>query len=315
MPIVSVVMPVYNEKEYMIRAAIDSVINQTFTDWELIIVCDNVHDEVLHKFLLGIRNSRINVVFNERNMGSALSRNEGIDRAKGRYVAFLDADDVCSCDRLKVELNLIESKPYAMVCGGRHLIDEQGNIIETFKSEMTVQRLLAYLPYINYIYNSTVLIEKRVLDNLGGYRDYPGGHDYELWMRVREAGYRIGYLDKDVLGYRIRNNSITGNNSYLQTLDCAYIRKLYKKNELINFYNEQAYRNYINKFLKRRDKAIHNYNRSVQKRKNFTAKMERREYINAIYEYIGAVLGSRIYRLNIYNSIRFKFFLLRNRGL
>ena len=315
MPMVSVVMPVYNEKEYMIRAAIDSIINQTFTDWELIIVCDNVHDEALHNFLLSIENSRIKIVFNERNIGSALSRNEGIDRAKGKYVAFLDADDICSCDRLKLELDFIESKNYAMICGGRHFIDEQGEIIETFESEITEQRLLAYLPYINYIYNSTVLIEKRVLDKLGGYRDYPGGHDYELWMRVREAGYKIGYLDKDVLGYRVRSNSITGNNSYLQTIDCAYIRRLYKKNKLGDSYNEQAYKAYVKKFLRRKDQAVHNFNRSVQKRRNFAERIEKGKYISALCEYISAVLGSRIYRLNIYNSIRFKLFLLKNRGL
>lgn len=315
MPIVSVIMPVYNEKEYMIQEAIDSVIRQTFTNWELIIVCDNIYDDGFKHFLLRIKDQRIKVLFNKQNLGSALSRNEGIKIASGKYIAFLDADDICMPDRIEAELKYLEEKRCDMICGGRHLIDEQGNIIKSFEAEMTEQRLLAYLPYINYVYNSTVLIEKRVLDNLGGYRDYPGGHDYELWMRVREAGYKIGYLDKDVLGYRIRSNSITGNNAYLQTIDCAYIRRLYRKNKLCDSYNEQTYKNYVKRFLKRKDQAVHNFNRSIQKRKNFAERIEKGKYISALCEYIGAILGSRIYRLNIYNSIRFKLFLLRNRGL
>lgn len=314
MPIVSVIMPVYNEKEYMIQEAIDSVIHQTFTDWELIIVCDNIDDEEFKQFLLAIQDKRVRLLFNEQHLGEAGSRNRGISSAKGKYIAIFDGDDVCELDRLESEIHYLESQSCDMVCGGRYLIDEQGKELEAFDKEIIGEKLSDYLLYLNCICHSTVFIKKSVLEQLGGYRQYVAV-DYELWLRLKKAGFKIGYLDKKLIRYRVRTNSITGKNSYLQTIDCSYFRKLYRKNKILNDYDEKAYKKYVGKFLRNKPKAIDHFNRSVQKRKSFTEKMKQRKYISALCEYAGAVLGSRIYRLNIYNSIRFKLFLLTSRGL
>lgn len=314
MPKVSVIMPVYNEKEYMIQEAIDSVIGQTFTDWELVIVCDNINDDNIKHFLLSVKDERVRVLFNENHLGEAGSRNKGIGCAKGEYIAIFDADDVCELNRLDEELHYLEDESCDMVCGARYLIDEKGNELESSDKEMTEKKLRAYLIYLNNIYHSTVLIKKSVLEVLGGYRDYLAV-DYELWLRVSKKGYKIGYIDKKLIKYRVRENSITGKNLYLQTIDCAYFRKLYRQNKILNAYDEKDYKNYVHKFLKNRDKAISNFEKCVQKRKKFTERVEQKKYVSAICEYVGAVLGSRIYRLNIYNSIRFKLFLLMNRGM
>lgn len=309
MPLVSIIMPAYNERKYMIQAAIDSVMNQTFIDWELIIICDNSYDDSLKCFLLNIQDERIKIFFNKQNIGAALSRNEGIKNSKGKYIAFLDADDVCKPDRIEIEVDYLEAKSYDMVCSGRHIIDEEGNMIRKFEQGITEESLIDSLPYINYIYNSSVLIKKSILDAMGGYRDYPCCHDYELWMRIRKAGYKIGYIDRDLVGYRIRKKSITSDKSYLQAVNCAFFRKQYKQDKILNDYNKQEYEKFVGKFLINPSRAINHFNTSVERRKKFTEKFEQKKYFAAIYEYVRAVLGSRIYRLNIYNSLNYKFFV------
>lgn len=304
--IVSVIMCVYNEEEYMIEEAIHSVENQTYKDWELIIVLDNPANRELDAYLRKVQNSKIRVYTNLNNVGAAISRNIGVQHALGKYIAILDGDDVCASERLEREIQYLETGNYDMVCAGKHLIDEQSNRIDIADKDISERDLVECMPYINYVTNSSVLIRKSVYISLGGYYDYPYAHDYEFWLRLVKAHYKIGYLKDDLVGYRVRNNSLTGCKSHLQTIECAYVRKLYRKREDNKVFDYQEVEKFIRRYHVDDLKVIENYNRSVQKRKDFTKDLEAKKYCVAVMDYMLAVAGSRIYRLNIYNSIAFK---------
>lgn len=306
-PLITVVMCIYSEEEFMINEAIQSVKMQTLKDWELVIVYDNPDNTRLKSYLKNIEQTNIFVYFNERNLGAALSRNVGVERARGKYIAILDGDDVCVADRLERELIYLETRKYDMVCAGSHYIDEKGCVIRPMQSQVTENYLVSCLPYINHVTNSTVFMKKDVYVAMGGYRNYPCSHDYEFWLRVQKAGYKIGYLDRDLVGYRVRSNSITGEKSYLQTIVSAYIRGLYKKNKILENFNQIEFDKYVKKYHIEKPKVIRNYNRSIQQRKKYRKDLEMKKYLVAVISYICAVSGSKIYRLNIYNSIEFKF--------
>jgi len=311
-PIVSVVMCVYNENQYMIEEAIQSVQEQTYKNWELIIVLDNPTDIELSAYLLGKKSDNIRVHINDQNIGAAMSRNIGTQNANGKYIAILDGDDVCVPERLEKELCYLEAGNYDMVCTGRHLIDENGNKIDAPVEDITEQYLIKCLPYINYVTNSTVLIKKKVYESLGGYYNYPCAHDYDFWLRLKKAQYKIGYLKEDLVGYRVRANSITGNSSYLQTIVCAYVRKLYEKNKILAQYDGVQFEKFVERFHVDNPKVIKNFRRSMQKRRNFTTELKRKKYYVAMWNYACAVFGSKIYRQNIYNSVKLKWMKMVN---
>ena len=117
MPQISIVVPVYNAENY-IRQTVDMVLNQTFTDWELILVEDCSKDnsaEVLRSLESELQDARIRVIYKEKNEGAAKARNTGIDAATGRYLAFLDADDIWMENKLSDELAFMQKKQAAFL--------------------------------------------------------------------------------------------------------------------------------------------------------------------------------------------------------
>src|ERR1039458_5312287 len=124
-PAVSVIMPVYNGEKFL-RTAVDSVLWQTFEDWELVVV-DDASTDSTPDILADYRDPRIRVLRNETNRKPAACANRGLAGASGRYIARLDADDVWLPDRLAVQLRYLEAHPEVTLVGSAaHLIDEAG---------------------------------------------------------------------------------------------------------------------------------------------------------------------------------------------
>ena len=115
-PLVSVIVPTFNRSAYL-RPAIDSVLGQTLTDLELVVVDDGSSDDTA-ELLEGIADSRLRVVRHPANRGIAEARNSGLDAAAGKYIAWLDSDDVCRPDRLAVQVRYLEAHPGIALVGG-----------------------------------------------------------------------------------------------------------------------------------------------------------------------------------------------------
>ncbi len=129
---ISIIMPVYNGEKFL-REALNSVLEQTYTDWELLIINDNSNDssdEIINKFM--DQCDKIIYIKNVDNLGVATSRNIGIDKATGEFVAFIDCDDIWYVNKLEQQIEFVNMTYCDMTCTSYDLIDEKSNQIKQF---------------------------------------------------------------------------------------------------------------------------------------------------------------------------------------
>ena len=186
-PTVSIIMAAYNSQRY-IGCSIDSVLDQTFPDWELIVIDDGSTDETVDIVNAYARmDGRIRLERTEVNSGVAVARNRGLDTARGRYIAFLDSDDIWLPGKLQSQLALAEQTRANLIYSGYSIIDDSGNKIREdypVPEELTIEKLLQE----NVIGCSTVLLSAEVAKEL---RFDPSCYheDYLLWLQMLMAGY------------------------------------------------------------------------------------------------------------------------------
>lgn len=213
-PMVSVIMPVYNAERFLDRA-IQSILNQTYEKWELILIDDCSTDnslELINKY----SDSRIRLFRNETNRGIAQTSNRGIDESKGKYIALLDDDDEAINNRLALQVEYMEAHPDIAILGGRSIdIDDNDKIINLRDSVRNNPKLLkAMLLFRNVdFYNGTAIIRKKfILDNQLRYRDGCFGmQDYRFYIESSKYG-KITTLDQYLLKYRKHENNETKRN-------------------------------------------------------------------------------------------------------
>ncbi len=274
---VSVLMSVYNEKEEWLRNSIESILNQTWSDLEFIIINDNPDNKSLLPVLYEYaeHDKRIKIIINERNKGLAGSMNEALKFAKGKYVARMDADDISVPDRLEKEVRYMERHLLDMAASNAVMISEEGEEVGGF-GKMPRKNIERLLPYRDMIIHPSVLIKRKVLQKLGGYRDFASAQDYDLWLRMVTGGCKIGILDEFLVYYRLRGNGITRTNHYRQFLMAKYARKLYKERKRHkgkDSFSEENVRRYIagqstDRKKKRFDKANTYFDRAAVSLKN-----------------------------------------------
>jgi glycosyltransferase involved in cell wall biosynthesis len=210
MPIISVIIPVYNG-EKTIRETIVSVINQTFTDWELIIINDGSQDKTL-EIVENSQDSRIQI-FSYPNSGQATSRNRGFSHSRGEFIAFLDADDLWTTDKLETQLQALQNNPQAVVSySWSDCIDETGKFLRrgshlTFSGDVFKNLLL-----INFLENgSNPLIRRQALTEVGEFEStLTPAEDWDMWLRLASRYHFIATPASQIL-YRVSANSSSGN--------------------------------------------------------------------------------------------------------
>ncbi len=205
---ISVVMPAYNAEKY-IGQAIESILNQTYRDFELIIVNDGSTDNTKN-IILSYKDERIIYLENEKNSGIVITLNKGLDNAKGEYIARMDADDISKNDRFEKQIDFLEkNKEIALLGSGICIFGEnteETNRVFTNDSE----QLKAELIFNSSIAHPTVMIRKSVLDenNLRYNVEFAGAEDYYLWWEISKKG-KICTLSDILLNYRIHSSQIT----------------------------------------------------------------------------------------------------------
>jgi glycosyltransferase involved in cell wall biosynthesis len=188
MPKVSVVMPAYNGERFL-REAIDSVLKQTFRDFEFIIVDDCSTDgtwEIIAAY--AAQDSRIVPFRNIQNTGAGGARNAGLKLANGEYVAAMDADDVLLTNRLELQVKFLDTHPeVGLVAGSVRRIDANGNFLSLWSVPTEHDVLLAQLLFNNPFAQPTVMMRRVIMEQIGGYSDYfsrTGNDDYDMWWRM-----------------------------------------------------------------------------------------------------------------------------------
>ncbi len=200
-PKVSVLMPVYNAESFLVDA-IESILQQTYKNFELIIVDDGSTDatpKILSAFAK--KDSRIHVITNESNLGIVQALNNGLLICQGEYVARMDADDISAHDRLSKQIPVLEKNPEIVVLGASlGYIDAEGKGLGIVRKCSINKSLL----FANPLLHPTVVIRKKTLDKIGVYYQskYLYAEDYFLWLRLSKEG-KLDAIPDIVLNYRI----------------------------------------------------------------------------------------------------------------
>lgn len=211
---VSVLMPVYNGEKYLAQA-IESIGFQSYDDWELIIVDDGSTDmtaEIVSRY----RDNRIYYLKNERNIGLIATLNKGIDYCSGKYIARMDADDISEPERLKKQIEFMESHPNYVMCGtNARIINSEGNPIGSIKNLTTNNYLRINLLFSVPFVHPSMIIRKEAILNSRYDADFKHVEDYDLWCRLSAKGM-IANVGKKFLQYRWHESNISVVNSAFQ---------------------------------------------------------------------------------------------------
>lgn len=229
--VISVVMSVYNECEEDLRQAIESILCQTYSDFEFIIVNDNPANleiqRILQEYMMS--DARIRLLENEQNIGLARSLNRAIEKSRGEYIARMDGDDISLPFRLEKELEFLKENNLDLVSGLTVIIDEKGCEISANKDDPRQESvdLSRALPVMNQLSHPAALGKRSAFTDVEGYRNFPSTQDYDIWLRMLTAKKKIGRLGQIVLKYRSRRGNITNRKRYEQHLIDRYVRNMY----------------------------------------------------------------------------------------
>ena len=266
-PMVSVILGVYNEAPNMVRASIESILKQTYTNLELIIVIDNPDIQFLDAIIeeYAEKDKRIIVLYTEKNIGLARSLNRGIDIARGKYIARMDADDISLNNRIEIEVSCLEENPdITLVYSGFIKIDMDGNkISNTIVIPKNEKLLMQALEYNNIVVHPSVLMKTSAIKKVGGYNEFLASQDYDLWLRLKKRGYKFCCIKQPLILYRVRDNSTTTKKVLDQYLSYRYAKYIYKNDKK---FDRDQYIKYVEK--KKKDqkfvKHMETFTRSFQ---------------------------------------------------
>ncbi len=246
-PLVSVITPVYN-REKVLKQTVESVLSQTFEDFEYILVNDASTDNslaILEEFEK--KDKRVKVINLEKNKGPAGARNAGVDEAKGRYIAFLDSDDIWNKEKLKIQLDFMNEKATAISFTSFELIDVDGNSLgKTVRAKKEVD-LDTFLK-CTCIGFSTSMIDVAKTGRFN-FIDIPIRQDAHLWITLLKRGFVAYGIEKTLVKYRVHRGNISANKfkAALGTWN------LYYKIEKLGFFKSLYYFSHyaVNGVLKR----------------------------------------------------------------
>jgi glycosyltransferase involved in cell wall biosynthesis len=235
---ISVIMPVHNEQEY-VTFAIESILNQTFSNFEFIIVDDGSTDGTL-SVIRSFDDSRIRLVENRDNVGLAGAINNGLNYATGKYIARMDGDDICHPNRLHAQFNFLETHNHVAIVGSSmYLINDENRILSasdsTERPEFTVNGIISNGVPASH---PTVMMRRQVINQADGYRDvFKRGEDLDLWLRLSEKlpDDAIYNIPRRYVYYRVDGSQLfhkTGKNRlYREAAISAAKERLEGKNE------------------------------------------------------------------------------------
>ncbi|MEC4986624.1 MAG: glycosyltransferase, partial [Oscillatoria sp. PMC 1076.18] len=215
--------------ERTIKETIESVLNQTWTDFELIVINDGSTDSSL-QIISEIQDSRI-VVFSYPNTGLAASRNRGIEQATGNYLTFLDADDLWTPDKLADQLEVLQENPQAGVAySWTDCIDEQGKFLRRGSYVNVSGNVYANVLLVDFLENgSNVMIRRQALEEVGGFDEsLPASQDWDMWLRLA-AKYEFVAVSKPQVLYRISSSSMSSNVKNLETACLRIIERSFSQ--------------------------------------------------------------------------------------
>jgi teichuronic acid biosynthesis glycosyltransferase TuaG len=245
--LVSIITPSYNSSKF-IKDCVNSVFSQTYKNWEMIIVDDCSEDnskEIISE--LSTKDKRIKPIFLEKNVGAAEARNTAIRQSKGKYVAFLDSDDLWNPKKLEIQLSFMNKNEIVFSYTNYQLMSENGEDISNFISAPEK------MTYDSYLKNTIIGCLTVIIDReKSGEFEMPNicsSHDMALWLLIMRKGFDAYGLDENLARYRIVSTSNTAN-KWRAAKDVWMVYRQFEK--LSFFYSIWCFSNYaFNAIIKR----------------------------------------------------------------
>ncbi|MBP0902850.1 glycosyltransferase family 2 protein [Mariniflexile gromovii] len=209
-PLVSIITPMFNSEAF-ISETINSVINQTYKNWELLLIDDGSTDKTLQIVAPFIsQDANIKLLKNQMNAGAAISRNKGIEASNGKYIAFLDGDDVWKPQKLQVQIEFMETHNCDVSFSSYEQIGETGKPLNKFIKalpELTYQKYLRS----NYIGNLTGMFNAEILGKITA-PNLRKRQDWALWLSaIKKSGKPAKGIQESLAYYRVRKDSMSSN--------------------------------------------------------------------------------------------------------
>jgi teichuronic acid biosynthesis glycosyltransferase TuaG len=226
--LVSIIMPYFKKKKY-VKYSVLSVLNQTFKNFELIIVYDNHTTDDL-KFINKIKklDKRIKVIRNKSNIGAGLSRNVGIDCSRGTYLAFLDADDLWHKNKLLKQIKFMHKRNIEICHTSYEIINDHSKTEGVRKAKLMNYKKLIKSCDIGL---STVMIKKSLIKNLR-FSNLKTKEDFALWLKITKNGKIIYALNKNLTQWRKTDNSLSSSVTR-KLIDGYYVYRYHLKFNVI----------------------------------------------------------------------------------
>lgn len=206
-PLVSIVMPVYNTERYL-PEAVASVLAQTYTNWELLVLNDESPGDA-RGVIAGFDDPRIRFL-EHKNGGPAFTRNRGMRESRGEYIAFLDSDDMWTADKLLKQVPVFTRDPaVGVVYSQRETIDENGRVLAGFRPRLYAGKILDRLYVDNFVCMSSAVMRRAVLEKVG-YLDerLRMSEDFDYWLRVA-CFFPFAFVDEPLVRYRVHGAQVS----------------------------------------------------------------------------------------------------------
>lgn len=225
-PLVSIITPTYNCAKF-IGETIETVLKQTYKNWEMIIVDDESKDNT-EEIVSQYNDERIKYTKLKENSGADVARNTAIDKANGKYIAFLDSDDLWEPEKLEKQIKFMKKNNYNITATDYQKIDEEGKLLnKIIKTKEKVDYNSMLLS--NSVGNSTIVYNA---ENIGKFKvpNIKKRNDYALWLQMLKKEKYIYGMPETLMKYRVRSNSISRNKLNL----IKYQWELYRKIEQLS---------------------------------------------------------------------------------
>lgn len=297
----SVIMATYKESIECLKQSIESIINQTYNDFEFIIILDNPDNKEHIAFINDYvcKDERIKFYINDKNMGLTNTLNRGLKLAEGKYVCRMDADDISELYRMEHQKKYLEENDFDLIGGISQMIDEDGNTIYSIKKVPTnFKKIKKCIKYNQVISHPTWFGKKEVFDKLNGYRNMPLCEDYDFTLRAILQGFKISNVNECVLKYRMTKDSISRSNLFEQYLFARYITKQYSEGKVSEVEEAKAY---VKKNLS--DKNAKCYLKGNERFNNALNNLEEKQYIQFIANGIALLFTSKYYLDKIFRFV------------
>lgn len=230
MPLATVLMAVYMEPIDILKKSLDSIINQKYDDLEVLVVHDSPDQSDIREFLerYAQRTKRVQVIFNDENIGLAQSLNKAFRFASGDYLIRADADDVSKSDRVLTQITFLESNRHVDLVGsGMTVISDCGRFLG--HSPPPKKTTLNALQYRVVSYHPTWAMRREVFTSLSGYRNFPCSQDYDFLFRALEQRFNVNNINKMLVYRRLGEKNMSTKNRCRQAKIAECIRRYHKQ--------------------------------------------------------------------------------------